>query len=160
VGLVALAAISSGLYAAQRDDFPITVMSGHSVSELILGPTSIDYPGVLRPDLLVILTDDGFAKAKRFLARLEPQDRVVVLPDFAEVVTDAAVEVVDPKALPQRVGKAELALVATVAALEPTGLLSRAALEAAAKARPAFADKNLRAIALGYELAEQLRYAR
>lgn len=154
VRLVGLAAISSGLYAAQRDDFPITVMSGHSVSELIVGPDPIEYPGVLRPDALVILTDDGYAKAKRFLPRMSETDRVVVLPAYADVDTAAHVEVVDPSLLEERVGKAALALVVSVAALAPTGILSRVALEAAAAARPAFADQNLKAVDQGYRLAE------
>ena len=36
--IVALGGIRSGLWAAQRDDYPVTVKSGHSVSELWIAP--------------------------------------------------------------------------------------------------------------------------
>ena len=34
----------------ERDD-PVTVKTGHSTSELVLGPTPIDYAGVERPEV-------------------------------------------------------------------------------------------------------------
>jgi Pyruvate/2-oxoacid:ferredoxin oxidoreductase gamma subunit len=35
------AAILSGLWAAQQDDYPVTVQTGHSISELIFSPREI-----------------------------------------------------------------------------------------------------------------------
>ena len=49
VRLTAQAAIRSGLYAAQADDYPITVRSGHSLSTLVLSPEPLDFAGVGRP---------------------------------------------------------------------------------------------------------------
>ena len=53
------AAILSGLWAAQQDDYPVTVQTGHSISELIFSPRPILFTGVTRPDALVLATEDG-----------------------------------------------------------------------------------------------------
>src|SRR5512143_2853009 len=41
----AQAAIRCGLFASQRDDYPATVMSGHSLSEVIISRDEIFYTG-------------------------------------------------------------------------------------------------------------------
>ena len=50
--VVGEAAILSGLWAAQQDDYPVTVQTGHSISELIFSPRPILFTGVTRPDAL------------------------------------------------------------------------------------------------------------
>ena len=40
--LLARAGIASGLVVTQKDDYPITVMTGHSVSEVMISPKRID----------------------------------------------------------------------------------------------------------------------
>ena len=52
-----------GLHATQSDDYPITVKTGHSIAELIFSPDPIDFTGIDSPDLMVILSEDGLAKA-------------------------------------------------------------------------------------------------
>jgi len=42
----------SGLYATQRDDYPVTVMAGHSVCEVVLDTMPIGYTGIVRPNVL------------------------------------------------------------------------------------------------------------
>ncbi len=96
--IVCRAAILSGLFAAQRDDFPITVMKGHSVSELILAPQPFSYTGGERPDVLLILSEDGLNKVYGYLAKMQKSDRVFALPPFQDVETEATVELIDIKA--------------------------------------------------------------
>jgi 2-oxoglutarate/2-oxoacid ferredoxin oxidoreductase subunit beta len=149
--MVAEAAIKSGLYAAQRDDYPITVKTGHSVANLVLSPKMIDFPGMERPDVIVVLTEDGLRKAQRYLP--DTKGSVYVVPEFEGVETGGSVNVVDPKSAPTRIGKAELALTLVTAAVVREGLLDPEALRSAANAYPAFAEKNLAAIEAGVALA-------
>lgn len=67
--LLARAAIRSGLYAAQKDTFPVTVMKGFSVSELILSPERIENLQVSAPDCLVIASEDGRKKTDSIRSR-------------------------------------------------------------------------------------------
>jgi 2-oxoglutarate ferredoxin oxidoreductase subunit beta len=54
-------AVLSGLWAIQRNEYPVTVKSGHSVSEIVLSPQEILYTGISKPDLMVVLFPEGFA---------------------------------------------------------------------------------------------------
>jgi len=64
---VAAAGVLSGLWATQRDDYPVTVKSGHSISEIILSPEEILYTGIERPDALIIVAEEGLNKVSHFL---------------------------------------------------------------------------------------------
>ena len=150
--MVAEAAIRSGLHATQSDDYPITVKTGHSVSELILSPDAIDFTGIDRPDLMVILSEDGLAKSRPYLAAMTASDRVVMVPELPGVETGATVEVLDLGRLPTRVGRTELALVALTAAVVRQNVVSAEALRAAA-GLGRYAEKNLAAITAGIELS-------
>lgn len=150
--MVAEAAIRSGLHATQSDDYPITVKTGHSVSELILSPDAIDFTGIDRPDLMVILSEDGLAKSRPYLAAMTASDRVVMVPELPGVETGATVAVLDLGRLPTRVGRTELALVALTAAVVRQNVVPAEALRTAA-GQGRYAEKNLAAIAAGIELS-------
>ncbi len=150
--LVGEAAIRSGLWAVQRDDYPVTVQTGHSIAQLVLSPEEMPLVTVAVPDVLVLLTNDGLRKATPLLGAMQADGVVVTVPEFADVETPARVLVLDPAAASARVGKAELALVmlaATVARLE---LLPLEALRESAGSG-AFAEANLAAIETGIGLA-------
>jgi 2-oxoglutarate ferredoxin oxidoreductase subunit beta len=149
--LIAEAAIRSGLHATQADDYPITVKTGHSIAELIFSSDPIDFAGIDRPDVMVILSEDGLAKAGPYLAAMTSTGRVVMVPGLGDVETRAAVEVLDLERLPGRVAKTELALVALTAAIVGQNVVPAEALRAAA-GRGRYAEKNLTAIANGLEL--------
>ena len=55
----------SGLWATQRDDYPVSVMSGYSVSEVILSRDEILYMGIEKPDILAVLTPEGLSQVPR-----------------------------------------------------------------------------------------------
>lgn len=143
------AAIRAGLWALQRDDYPVTVKTGHSLSWLDLGPDEMAPMGGGDPDIVVVLSDDGLQKVRGVLARLDPSALVVILPEFDGLATPARVVVVDPRNAPERIPKASLALALLTVAVR--GLLPIEALRAAA-AGP-FAGENLAAIAAGEALA-------
>ncbi len=149
--LVGEAAIRSGLWAAQRDDYPVTVKTGHSVSELILGPEPIHYTGVAEPDALLVLSEDGLRKAGPYLERMTEAGVVFAFPAYGDVRTRAEVRVLDPTEA--RVGRTFLALLALAAAVKGLGLFPVAALREAAEERPQ-AKRIVTAIEAGTSLAE------
>jgi 2-oxoglutarate ferredoxin oxidoreductase subunit beta len=154
VRLVAQAAIATGLWAAQRNDFPVTVQSGHSVSELILSPEEIHYPGVTKPDALVILSADGRKKAARYLAAMDANDLVFTVPEFADVETRASISVIDPKQASIRLSKTSVALAALTAVIGRLNPFPAAAIEEAVRrAGGDHVETHLRAVSAGLELA-------
>ncbi len=68
--LLCLAAATAGCYATQKNDYPITVMRGHSVSELILSDTEIDYTGIENPTVVIALAPEGINRRSRMLSSL------------------------------------------------------------------------------------------
>ncbi len=152
VRIGAIAAIKSGLYAAQRDDYPVTVKTGHSLAKLMLSPAPIDYTGGEDPDVLVVLTEDGFRKVRARLAGLPAGTTVYALPEFAELETPAHVEVLDPSHVTERIAKGDLALMALGAVVALTGVVPVEALRDAAAEGP-FGESNVDAVELGFRLA-------
>jgi 2-oxoglutarate/2-oxoacid ferredoxin oxidoreductase subunit beta len=149
--MIAEAAIRSSLYVAQRDDYPITVKSGHSVSQIVLSSRYVDFPGMQEPDVLVILTDDGMRKSRRYLPTMK--GAVYVVPQYADIETTGSLMVLDPARAESRVGRSELALAVLSGAVLHQGLLTVDALRSAVNAYPAFAEKNLQAIDAGIAMA-------
>ena len=146
-GVVATAGVLSGLWATQRDDYPVTIMSGHSVSEVILSPEEIMYTGIQTPDALIIVAEEGLKKVGRFLARMSEDDVVFVTPAFAEVETRARKVVLDPRSWGVRVTRTNETLLVTLAAMRYLNLYPFPALAEAIRRtqRPHIAEENLRA---------------
>ncbi|HET6349221.1 MAG TPA: thiamine pyrophosphate-dependent enzyme [Candidatus Krumholzibacteria bacterium] len=131
--LVGEAAVLSGLWAAQRDDYPITVKTGHSVAELVLSPREIHYSGISRPDALIVLSREGLAKVGARLAAMEAGDRVFTTPGLVDaVMTRATITVVDPRAAPAKLAPGQVSLYCVARALHELGIFPADALEAAA----------------------------
>jgi pyruvate/2-oxoacid:ferredoxin oxidoreductase beta subunit len=73
------AALASGLHCTQKNDYPVTVGSGFSLSEVTLGPEPILFTGIERPDVVLITSADGRREVngRGDLARLAPGALVV-----------------------------------------------------------------------------------
>ena len=150
--LVALGGLRSGLWAAQRDDYPVTVKAGHSVTELWLAPDEMPLTAVASPDVFAVISADGFAKAGPYLSAMTSDGLVLTIPEYADVVTDARVVVIDPKEASKRIPKTSLGLVFLSAALKLTGPYPMDALRDAAGAG-SFSEVNLEAVETGIGLA-------
>lgn len=151
--LLGQAATLCGLWAAQRDEYPVTVSTGHSVSDLVLSPQEVRYAGLHQPDVLIVLSDSGYKKVTHYLSRLTPDDWLFVVPEFADLQTGARKWVVEAA----RAGRRNSALAVMAAAMQVTGYVPVEALQAAARLsqRAGVAEENLRAIEIGVALARQ-----
>jgi Pyruvate/2-oxoacid:ferredoxin oxidoreductase gamma subunit len=141
----------SGLWAAQRDDYPITVKSGHSVSEVIIAPEEIHYSGVSEPDVLVIVSDDGVGKAGPYLDEMDETKTVFVAAGLTLPETKAQVVTIDPASSETRIPKASLALAMVAHAVSKSGVVPFDLFEATA-AEGGFGEKNLELVAAGLTL--------
>ena len=148
VRLVGQAALLSGLWASLRDDYPITVKTGHSLAELVLSPDEIHYTGIDHPDALLIVSAEGLAKVPGYLSQMGPNQHLFALPEVAPAVresgTDAQIHWIDPSAEGHRIGKQDLPLFAIAKTLRHLGILpGEAVVEAIRGGNPEFRDGNL-----------------
>ena len=155
--LVGYAGVMSGLWVTQRDDYPVTVKTGHSISEIILSPEEVRYTGIVRPEALVLISQDGLKKAGRYLASMTENDILFTIPQFADVPTRARKIILDPKHAGMRISKTSLALLLTAAALRELKLFSMNAVETAVERFQArFAHQNLPIVAASESLISNL----
>lgn len=82
--LFSMGAMMSGLEVSQKDDYPITVMTGHSVSEVILSPESIEYTAIDTPDYMIVLSQDGLKRTGARIAEL-PESSTLFIDDALEI---------------------------------------------------------------------------
>ncbi len=149
--LLGEAALLSGLWAAQQDDYPVTVQSGHSISELIFSPTEIFFTGISRPDALVLISQEGYRMAGRYLKAMTPASWLFTTPEFAGLETPAHKVVFDFVAAGIRESKKHLALLTAAAALQQLNLFPLEALAEAIRSGqpPEIAAENLALLAAG-----------
>jgi pyruvate/2-oxoacid:ferredoxin oxidoreductase beta subunit/Pyruvate/2-oxoacid:ferredoxin oxidoreductase gamma subunit len=93
-----LAGMAGGWYATLKNDYPITVLRGHSVSEMVLSPQPVDYTGIDQPNVVVALADEGVGRRKKMLAQLGDDTLIIKAAGVALPDTSATVLTVDFKA--------------------------------------------------------------
>jgi Pyruvate/2-oxoacid:ferredoxin oxidoreductase gamma subunit len=131
--LLCLAGAAAGCHATQKNDYPITVMRGHSVSEVILADTAIDYTGIEDPSVVIALASEGVNRRRKMFAALSPQALVVKaagvdLPECRARVVD-----IDFKA--RKIKSPDWALAALAVLAQRGTALNREMLTAALKLR-------------------------
>jgi 2-oxoglutarate/2-oxoacid ferredoxin oxidoreductase subunit beta len=148
---LAEAAVASGMWAAQRDDFPVTVQTGYSVSELLLAPEPIEAPVSERPEAVLVLSPEGRGRVAGLLARLPPSSDLFALPAAGALETPARRHLLEPASATGRRTAAEVTLWAASAVAGRLGLFPREALEeAVARAAGEQAERQLAAVRAGW----------
>jgi 2-oxoglutarate ferredoxin oxidoreductase subunit beta len=147
------AAVLSGLWVSQRNDYPVTVKSGHSVSEVILSPEKIGYTGILKPDVMLLLFEEGLSSVKSQIEEMNEQGVVYINSELIPIKTRAQVVPLGLKQSGELSAKKEnWAIMALARLLKETDIFPLDAFKEAVSARPEFAEANLQAI----ENAEKL----
>ncbi len=157
--LIGEAAILSGLWAAQQDDYPVTVQSGHSISELILSPHEVLFTGVARPDVLVLVSEDGRRLSGRYLEAMDAESWLFTTPSWAALETRANKAIVDVEAAGVRDSRKLLALLLSGVALRQLGLFPIEALAEAIRrgARAEAVQESLATLAQSEQLTAAAR---
>jgi pyruvate/2-oxoacid:ferredoxin oxidoreductase beta subunit len=152
--LLAEGGIFAGLQATQKDDYPITVKTGHSVAEIILSPERIEYTGIDVPDHVIVVSEDGVRRISRQMASY-PESCVVYADASLELPpTGARVRPLDLESIRRKTGPLGLATAALGAFLAETDLYP---VEAVARAietarSPKLAEAGVKALKLGAKL--------
>ena len=149
--ILSQAAILSGLYASQRSEYPVTVRSGFSVSELIISPREIIFSGITKPDILVVLSHDGLTQAARWLAIMSERDQVFIADQLPSVETDAQVRTL---ALRNVHRKSLRSLAALAAVVRVSDIFPIIALEEAVKKQIEQPESSIKALQQGVQLID------
>ena len=152
--LLAQGAMYSGLETTQKDDYPITVMTGHSLSEIIVSRDRIEYTAIDSPDYFLVISQDGLKKAR---ARIEQLPETCTL--YAEQSLDLPETMAKVVKLPlndvaAKISKLSIAIIALAAMLKDSGIYPAHAFANAISKfqKPTVAEMNLKAAAAGAEL--------
>ena len=144
--LLCYSGMSAGLYTTHKSDYPITVLRGHSVCEVILDPEPIDFTGLVMPSFVLCLAQEGVQKRKDIFPLL-PESTLILKDRLIEIPpTDAAVIEIDFAA--QKIKKGEMATAVLAILASKDLLFSRDALESSIhqRFRGELAEKALRTV--------------
>jgi 2-oxoglutarate ferredoxin oxidoreductase subunit beta len=145
--LIAQAAILSGLRAAQRADYPVTVKTGFSLAELVLSPESIEFAGVTQPDAVLILSEEGRLRAKSYLESPQNGAKIFGLAGVPLAVPDLPWLVIE---FGEKLRHELQALAALAAIIDYFDLIPLSHLEKAARLEsPQRAKDDLQALGVG-----------
>ena len=141
---LSLGAVYAGLYATQRDEYPVTVKSGFSLSEVILSPGETLFTGVPKPDLMVVLFPEGLKKISGKLDALTEDDRLFI--DAALLPVETRARIIPLDFSKTKMKREYWALMAMAEVLHQTGIYPLEAYREAAGLRAKYAEANLAAI--------------
>lgn len=75
--ILCYAAMSCGLHVTQKSDYPITVLRGHSVSEVVVDREPIEYTGLFLPDIVVCLAPEGVERRQEIFEKLKKSALII-----------------------------------------------------------------------------------
>jgi Pyruvate/2-oxoacid:ferredoxin oxidoreductase gamma subunit len=131
--LLCLAGAAAGCHATQKNDYPITVMRGHSVSEIIVSDSRIEYAGIENPSIVIALASEGVNRRKKMLAGLSSEALVIKAAGVELPPCQATITEVDFKA--KKIKPPDWALAALAILARQNKVLTMDMLKAALKMR-------------------------
>jgi len=156
--LFAEGAIYAGLQCTQKDDYPITVQTGHSISEVIISPERIDYTGISSPDYFLLISDEGLKRAKAQILALSENCNLYVDETIELPATNAKVHRLPFTKISEETSRLSVAFTAYGALLGDTNLFPVDAFSEAIKSDQIrdVADISLRALYAGVKCTSGL----
>jgi len=97
--ILCLAGLAAGLQTTQKNEYNITVLRGHSITEVILSPEEIGYTGIERPDVVLALSQDGVERRRHIFENLDDQSLIILGKEIDLPPCNAEVHPIDFKAL-------------------------------------------------------------
>jgi Pyruvate/2-oxoacid:ferredoxin oxidoreductase gamma subunit len=133
--LLCRAALAAGLYSTQKNDNPVTQGSGFSIAEICLSPQPIEYTGMESPDVVLVVSDDGWKELQANGTLAACREETLLLVDSQ---IDAILPIGRTIRLPLRreANPKRAALSAIAAWLEKTSLLPAEAWNAVLAVEP------------------------
>ncbi len=151
--LLCRGALLSGLWATQRNDYPVTVKSGHSISEVILAPKEIGYTGISKPEVMLLLFKEGLGIVRSQLSAMTEEDCLFINNDLLPIQTRGRIIPIDFMDTGRWANKKEYwAMIALARMIKELQIYPLEAFKEAVSARSEFAEENLAAIEAGESL--------
>ncbi len=156
--LAEAAGLYDGKFVCQTQSYGPAARGGASKAEVVISDAEIDYPKVMRPDVLLAMNQKSL---ETYISGLKPQGLLLVdatlvreIPDHHRVFAVPCSELAR-----DRTGTVMTANIVALGALcALTRAVSRESLQAAVLVRvpPGTGEMNQRALAAGFEAAEKL----
>jgi len=137
--ILCLAGLSAGLNATQKNDYPITVLRGHSISELVLSSEEIGFSGIANPDVIVVLSQEGVTRRQNLFDTLDEKTLIFQVPEVTIPSCKATIMSIDFKA--QGIKSLDWALASLAILAKLNKIISYKMLQSALKVR--FKDSAL-----------------
>jgi len=116
--ILSLAAMSSGIFVTQKNDYPITVLRGHSIAELVFDIQPIGYTGMTQPKIVLCVAQEGVDRRKSIFKTLDATTEVLIWPGIDIPATMAKVNTIQLSGLKVRKSQRGLALITKLAQME------------------------------------------
>lgn len=149
--LFAQAAMFSGLQASQKDDYPITVMTGYSIAEIIISPEAIDYTAIESPDYFIVISEEGAMREMRTIELLSGACTLLADENIELPETKAKVVRIPFRQAGKKVGRFAVATAALASLLRHSELFPLDAFKKSISTfqKPSIAEANIRAVEVG-----------
>ncbi|MBL7191412.1 2-oxoacid:acceptor oxidoreductase family protein [bacterium] len=153
------AGVVSGLQAAQSSSYGSEARGSACKSEVILSPNPIIYPRVLKPDILYVMSQQGY---DRFAPSVAENGRIYYDDSMVKPGDSSGVKKFGIPAIETATNEIGRKIVGNIiflgAIVKHTGILDIEALDEALKQSlpEKIIDMNIRALRLGYMLADNL----
>ncbi len=108
--ILCIAGLSAGLRTTQKNDYNITVLRGHSTSELILSPEEIGFTEIENPGVIIALSQEGVDRRKGLFDHLDDNALILKLRKIDTPMSHAKIHLMDFKS--QRIKPNDWALAA------------------------------------------------
>ncbi len=131
--ILCLAGITAGLHASQKNDYPITVLRGHSISEILLSNKAIGYTGIKNPSLVIALGQEGVNRRASMFSHLPQKSVIFKAQEVKLPPCKSKVKSIDFKS--QKIRPADWALAALTRVTREHPMLNRDMLKAALQIR-------------------------
>lgn len=69
--ILCMAGMASGLKATCKSDYPVTVLRGHSVSEVVLSSETIGFTGIEKPSIVIVLSQEGVERRRSLIEKID-----------------------------------------------------------------------------------------
>ncbi|MGB5992044.1 MAG: thiamine pyrophosphate-dependent enzyme [Desulfobacterales bacterium] len=110
--ILCLAGLAAGFQTTQKNEYNITVLRGHSITEVILSPQAIGYTGIERPDVILALSQEGVDCRKRLFDSLDNSVLILQAPGVA--IPSCKAEILQTNFKSQKIKSTDWALAALI----------------------------------------------
>jgi pyruvate/2-oxoacid:ferredoxin oxidoreductase beta subunit/Pyruvate/2-oxoacid:ferredoxin oxidoreductase gamma subunit len=115
--ILCLAGLYAGLQTTQKNEYNVTVLRGHSITEVVLSPEDIGYTGIESPDVVLALSREGVERRRHIFNEMDDHGLIILDKEIDLPPCNAEVHQIDFKALKIKSHDRALASMGVLAAL-------------------------------------------